>query len=58
MNYVFISPNYPNACVSFCDSLHRNGVNVLGVGDAPYDSLDGRLRDAPTVSAAWRTRRG
>lgn len=48
MNYVFISPNYPRACASFCDRLFRAGVNVLGIGDAPWDSLDGRLRESLT----------
>ena len=32
----------------FCDRLHQYGANVLGVGDAPYDSLDPMLKDALT----------
>lgn len=48
MNYVFISPNYPTSCTAFCDRLHQNGVNVLGIGDAPYDALSDPLRDALT----------
>ena len=48
MNYVFISPNFPLSCALFCDRLRQCGVNVLGVGDAPYDSLEPRLRDALT----------
>ena len=48
MNFVFISPNFPYTYWQFCDCLRRNGVNVLGVGDAPYDELDGRLKEALT----------
>ena len=48
MNFVFISPHFPHTYWSFCDRLRRNGVNVLGIGDAPYDSLDGRLKAALT----------
>ena len=48
MNFVFISPNYPVSCAQFCDRLHARGVNVLGVGDAPYDTLGERLKGALT----------
>ncbi|MBE6909750.1 MAG: carbamoylphosphate synthase large subunit [Ruminococcaceae bacterium] len=48
MNYVFISPNFPVTCEAFCDRLRQNGVTVLGVGDAPYDGLSGRLKGALT----------
>lgn len=48
MNYVFISPNYPLTCASFCNRLHVRGVNVLGVGDAPYDALSDQLKGALT----------
>ena len=48
MNFVFISPNFPAAYERFCVGLHENGVNVLGIGDAPYDSLSGALKYALT----------
>lgn len=48
MNYVFISPNYPLTCTYFCERLHQAGVNVLGVGDAPYDGLSDQLKGALT----------
>ena len=48
MNYVFISPYFPYTYWNFCDRLKRNGVNVLGIGDAPYDSLEGNLKAALT----------
>ncbi|MDE5561369.1 MAG: hypothetical protein K2J00_06190 [Bacteroidaceae bacterium] len=46
MNFIFISPNFPENYWNFCDALRKNGVTVLGIGDAPYDSLDQRLREA------------
>ena len=32
----------------FCDRLSRNGVTVLGIGDAPYDGLRDELKSALT----------
>ena len=48
MNFVFISPNFPVAYSHFCMGLHENGVNVLGIGDASYDSLNDELKEALT----------
>ena len=48
MNFVFISPNFPVAYARFCAGLHENGVNVLGIGDASYDSLTDELKGALT----------
>ena len=48
MNFIFISPNFPSNYWQFCDRLRANGVTVLGVGDAPYDGLDPRLKAALT----------
>lgn len=48
MNFVFISPNFPEAYRWFCIRLQQNGVNVLGVGDAPYQELHPDLRQALT----------
>ena len=48
MNFVFISPAYPVTCTQFCDRLHRRGVNVLGIGDVPYDTLNDQLKNALT----------
>ena len=28
MNFIFVSPHFPNTYWNFCDRLHRNGVNV------------------------------
>ena len=48
MNYVFISPAYPISCTYFCDRLNSLGVNVLGIGDTPYDSLNDQLKNVLT----------
>ena len=48
MNFVFISPNFPVTYWNFCDRLKRGGVNVLGIGDASYDSLDENLKASLT----------
>ena len=48
MNFVFISPNFPAAYERFCFGLKENGANVLGIGDAPYDSLSDTLKYALT----------
>ena len=48
MNFVFVSPNFPEAYRWFCIRLKENGVNVLGVGDCPYDQLHPDLRAALT----------
>ena len=45
-NVVFISPNFPTNYWQFCRELRNNGLNVLGVGDAPYDELTGELKDS------------
>ena len=48
MNFVFISPNFPEAYYRFCKGLHENGVNVLGIGDCPYDDLHPELKASLT----------
>ncbi len=48
MNFVFISPAYPISCTYFCVRLNERSVNVLGIGDTPYESLDDQLKSALT----------
>ena len=48
MNFVFVSPHFPHTYWQFCDRLRRNGINVLGIGDAPYESLEAPLKAALT----------
>ena len=43
-NFVFISPNFPTNYWKFCAELKKNGMNVLGIGDCPYDDLMPELR--------------
>ena len=43
-NVVFISPNFPTNYWQFCWELKNNGMNVLGIGDAPYEELSEELR--------------
>ena len=45
-NVVFISPNFPTNYWQFCRELKQNGLNVLGVGDQPYDQLSSELKDS------------
>ncbi|MBQ8637862.1 MAG: carbamoylphosphate synthase large subunit [Lachnospiraceae bacterium] len=45
-NFVFISPNFPTNYWMFCRELKKNGLNVLGIGDQPYDQLSQDLRDS------------
>lgn len=48
MNFVFISPQFPQSYWNFCDRLKARGVNVLGIGDTPYDELSKELRHSLT----------
>ena len=47
-NFIFVSPHYPINYENFCIQLKENGVNVLGIGDTPYDNLSDALRWALT----------
>ena len=43
-NFIFISPNFPTNYWIFCRELKNNGINVLGIGDQPYDELSDDLK--------------
>ena len=45
-NFVFISPNFPTNYWMFCRELKNNGLNVLGIGEQPYDELTQDLKDS------------
>ena len=47
-NFIFISPNFPEKYWQFCDELQKNGIRVLGIGDAPGDSLSPELQRSLT----------
>lgn len=46
MNVIFISPHFPLHFYQFCDRLKNLGVNVLGIGDCPYDGIGDNCRNA------------
>ena len=48
MNFIYISPNFPDNHWLFCRRLRDVGVNVLGIGDCPYDNLTWDLKNALT----------
>ncbi len=45
-NVIFISPNFPTNYWQFCRELKGNGLNVLGIGDQPYDELTNDLKNS------------
>ncbi len=47
-NFIFISPAFPGNYENFCTALKANGINVLGIGDTPYESLSNRLKNTLT----------
>jgi ATP-grasp domain len=46
VNFVFFSPHFPANGTDFCERLSKAGAKVLGIGDAPYDQLNPRLKAA------------
>jgi hypothetical protein len=48
MNFIFISPQFPDCYRHFCQRLHSNGVNVLGIGDCPFAQLHPDLKASLT----------
>jgi hypothetical protein len=43
-NFIYLSPNFPANHWNFCNKLKENGINVLGIGDCPYDDLTNELK--------------
>lgn len=48
MNFIFISPQFPHTYWQFCQRLKQNGINVLGIADAPYETLSDELKESLT----------
>ena len=48
MNFVFISPQFPEVYWHFCECLRRDGARVLGIGDTPYEQIPPQLKAALT----------
>lgn len=44
MNFIFISPNFPIIYSNFIKALKGKGVNVLGIGDQPFNELCDELK--------------
>jgi len=44
MNIVFLSPHFPDNFYQFCIGLSSHDVNVLGIGDAPFEHLRHELQ--------------
>ena len=45
-NFIFITPDFPTNDWKVCRHLQDNGLNVLGIGDQPYDELDPNLKNS------------
>ena len=48
MNIVLLSPYFPTNFSNFAVALHRLDVNVLAIGDKPYEQLKADLRNSLT----------
>lgn len=46
MNVIFISPHFPRHFYNFCERLKSRGVTVLGIGDAPWESIGAACRNS------------
>jgi len=49
MNVVYLSPHFPHHYNCFCAQLKQSGANVLGIGDAPENTLAPEVRQALTA---------
>ena len=45
MNFIFISPNFPDIYSHFVKALKERGITVLGIGDTPYNQLNNELKE-------------
>ncbi|MDO4765080.1 MAG: hypothetical protein Q4A29_03400 [Eubacteriales bacterium] len=48
MNYIVISPNYPQNFQEFSVSLAKKGFTVLGIGNESYDELGDKVKSSLT----------
>lgn len=46
MNFIFISPHFPDHYYRFCAALKKNGCKVFGIDDVPYDQLDPKVKQS------------
>lgn len=48
MNYVFLSPHFPDNFKHFVIAMNKYGINVLGIASEPYENLDYELKEGLT----------
>ena len=48
MNFLFLSPMFPKNYWNFCERMKSHGVNVLAIGDMPYESISQELKNSVT----------
>ena len=48
MNYVFLSPHFPDNFKHFVTAMNKYGINVLGIASEPYENLDYELKEGLT----------
>lgn len=48
MNFIYISPNFPERYFQFVKELRARGMNVLCIGDTPYTALLPELKESAT----------
>jgi hypothetical protein len=48
MNFIFISPNFPDCYYKFCVALKNRGILVLGIGEASFNELREELKSSLT----------
>ncbi len=49
MNYIVISPYYPYNFQKFSIELKNQGINVVGIGEEPYDQLPHIKKNKPPL---------
>ena len=45
MNFIMISPYFPDNYSKFCTALRKKGAKVLGIGNEAYDALSSQLKE-------------
>ena len=46
MNFILISPHFPDNFKPFATELKNKGINVLGIGDEAYENLGSELQNS------------
>ena len=48
MNFIYISPQFPDYFYKFVQELKNRGFRVLGIGEDPYEKIPQQLKEALT----------